>query len=129
MQSGHSTNGIQNVRSAALELTSQLPKFTEYMLTASEDATDKATLVADGDDKGKIIASDTFNVKFTATGSTGAYPASIPADQIQIKDANGMILANSVISAAATGAAVGNVFTSVVTAGSDAVASADMSLA
>ena len=97
-----------------------LPKSTSYTLTASEDATDKATIVVTGADTGKIAASDTFKVKFTATGSTGAFPTNIPAAQIQIKNANGAIVTG--ISAADTGVSVGGVFTSNITAGGTPVA-------
>ena len=103
--------------SAAFE---SFPKSTSYTLTASEDAAAKVELVAEGDNKGKIVANSTFNVKFTPTGSTGPYPTDIPDTQIRIKNADGAIVTG--ISASSTGASVGGVFTATITAGNAPVA-------
>ena len=101
-----------------------LPGATNYNIAAAIDPTDKVVIVASGADKGKLTASDTFNVLFTYSGATGAFPGSIPAAQIQIKDKDGKNIndASTGVTPAASGAASGNVSTAILTVGSANVA-------
>ena len=85
-QAGHSTDQIQNVRSAPLQLTSQIPKNNDWTITASL-GTD-APEIADGKFTVPDTGENTFSVLFTFSGGTGAIPE-IPADQIQVMKADG----------------------------------------
>ena len=76
--------------------TDSLPKANAWTLTPVLDE-DSVKQLADGetgddfDDAGKILTSASFTVEFTASGGPAGeiYPV-IPANQIQIKDSNGM---------------------------------------
>ena len=117
---GDPTEGLGNqAGSWNSSLVGGVLKATNYTFTASEDADDKATIETTGDDKGKIAANDTFNVKFTATDGSGSY-LSLPGSRIQIKDAKGATITG--ITAAGSTNAVGNVYTVAINVGSAAVA-------
>ena len=117
------TNRLGN--EAKTQNFTSLPGATRYSITAKIDPADKVTLVASGDDKGKLTAADTFNVLFEYSGATGAYPTEIPTAQIQIKDKDGKDIANATTGVTATTAgsiASGNVSTAGLTVGAANVA-------
>ena len=87
-QAGHSTNGLGNVRSTALELTSQIPKNNDWSITAALDPANPVVLKGGKIENDPTDGKNTFSLKFTLSGGTGAVPA-IPQGQIQVKDANG----------------------------------------
>ena len=88
-QAGHSTNQIQNVVSAAFELTTQIPKNNDWTITASlgtdkpEIKDNKFTVPASGAD------ANTFTVLLTSSGGTGTTPTFTDLTQIQIEDKDG----------------------------------------
>ena len=90
-QAGHSTNGLGNVRSAAFEVTTRLPKANDWTVTPTIDASDEPEITA-----GKLVAStdtvtNTFKVDFTLSGGTGNIPElENNATQLKLKDSAGM---------------------------------------
>ena len=105
--------GIGNQRGSYS--TSNLPKNNDWTVTAALDATDRPMMTGS-----KIDGSDTFNVKFTYSGGTGAVPT-LTAAQIQIRDAKQMPITDTTVISAGAPTTVGVVATSVLTVGTDAL--------
>ena len=87
-----------------------LPKHNDWTYTPALDSTDEPDITSDKFDKGS-----TFNVKFTLSGGTVAFPAANDIQaQVQIKDADGDDVPAAELTAASAGL-VGTTFTTTVT--------------
>ena len=110
-QGGHTTEGIQNVRSAPFRVT-DLPKNNDWTFTPTLGDVADGYLAG-----GKLKTTKTFDVKFTAGGGTGAVPT-LAANQIQLRDKNGELIDTTAGSITATAPApVGLVTTVTYTVG------------
>ena len=120
-QAGHATNGIQNVRSAALELTSQLPKNNNWTVTAALDPTDLPNIASGKLNIATANGENTFNLKFTFSGGSGAIPT-LAAGQIQVKKEDGTAITTLQVGAPSAVGLVSTVTFTGPTAEADAIA-------